>query len=272
MKTQVSPFCLYLKRARCYGGAPPQELDMRNLIFAFLGADAVFAALYFPGLLGLGESIVPGVLAFVAVYYFLARRVYKAVEGVFSAAAKHLQQQPPKLDLAISTLESARKFVSYQFGVRSQIDAQIGVIYFLQKEFKKSQPYLESSISFGHWLGAAMLAVIHYKKKRPAEMKEALEVAVKKGKKEALAWNLYAYLMVQSSDRDAAQAVLIRGVKATKDNENVKSALLAVQNNKKIKMKAFKEQWYQFHLEQPPKDYQQVQMRQKISKAQRRGR
>ena len=56
-------------------------------------------------------------------------------------------------------------------------------------------------------------------------------------------------------------------------SRKVKEALLAVQNGKKIKMKAYKEQWYQFHLERPPVDQQQAAFMQgKMGKMARRGR
>ena len=54
-------------------------------------------------------------------------------------------------------------------------------------------------------------------------------------------------------DRDKAIAVLARGKEALggKD-ETLNENLLALQNNKKMKMKKYGEAWYQFHLEQHP--------------------
>jgi predicted Zn-dependent protease len=121
-------------------------------------------------------------------------------------------------------------------------------------------------------MAAAMLAVVHYKKKDHAEMKRVLEVVTKRAKSQGLAWTLRAYLLCQIGERAAAQQVLAEGVKKTKDDPKVKEALLAVQNDRKIKMRAYKEQWYQFHLERPPAEYQQVMIGGKGSKASLRGR
>ena len=246
---------------------------MRNLLYAFGAGFLAFAVLYFPGLLRLGESIVPGFIVILAAYFVLARKTFKTVEQIFTKAASYLQSMPPKFDLAIKTMESARVHAGTQFGVASQIDNQIGVMYFLQKQFNKAMPYLEKSLQFGHWMGGAMLAVIYYKKKKHAEMRQTMETVVKKGKKQSLPWNLYAYLLCQIGERDAAQSILVQGLKKTGDDPKIKDSLNQLQNGKKIKMKQYKEQWYQFHLENPPKQYQQMQMGGgRPTKAQRRGR
>ena len=147
------------------------------------------------------------------------------------------------------------------------------MIHFMQKEFNKAQPFLQRSASFGHWMGGAMLGVIYYKKKDHTRMRQTFEVVTKRGKKQSLAWTLYAYLLNQIGARDEAMQVLSKGLKATKEDPKVKEALLALQNNKKIKMRnLYKEQWYQFHLERPPAQQQQVVGGGKVKKAARRGR
>ncbi len=245
---------------------------MRNILLSILAGVIVFGALYVPGVLGLGESIVPGVLAVTIAYFVLARWVFKRVEKLFTEASKSLQSMPPKFEVAVAGMEKAYAYAVWQVGVRSQVDAQIGVIYFLQKEFTRAMPYLLRALTFGHWLSVAMLAVTYYKKKNHEEMEKTLEVLTKRAKKQPLAWCLRAYLLKQVGKKEQAQKVLVDGVKKTKDDPKVKEALLAVQNNRKIKMRAFKEQWYQFHLERPPAQYQQVQIGGKMGKAARRGR
>ncbi|MBN1961436.1 MAG: hypothetical protein JW841_10855 [Deltaproteobacteria bacterium] len=225
---------------------------MRNLLISLLICAVIVAILSLTGILNTYEAIVPGIIALIASYFVLMRRTLKRVEAIFSQASKSLSSSPPKLDLAISTIEKAYTFCVWQFGVRSQVDTQIGVIYFLQQDFKKSLPYLERSLGFGYWLGGAMLGVIYYKKKDHASMRKTFDIIIKRAKKQSLAWNLYAYLLTQINDRPAAQALLAIGVKKTKNDPKVAEALLAVQNNKKINMRSYKEQWYQFHLERPP--------------------
>ncbi len=248
------------------------EVVMLNLVYAAAAGLLVFAALALPGLLSPLEAIAPGFLTLLVAYFVLARRSFKQVEGIFTEASKALTAMPPKLELAVQTLEKAYPLGKVQIGITSQVDTQIGMLYFLQQDFNKALPYLQRSMAFGHWIGAAMLGVIHYKKKDHAAMRRTFETVLKKAKNQGLAFNLYAYLLQQIGDNDGAQKVLVDGVKRTKDDPKVKDSLLAVQNGKKIKMKAYKEQWYQFHLERPPMDQQPAFMQGKMGKIARRGR
>lgn len=246
---------------------------MRNLLIALGLGVLVVATLFVPGLLKFGESLVPGLLVAGIAYAMLARRVFRQVEAIFMDASKSLQTMPPRFDQAINNMQKAYALAGYQFGVRSQIDTQIGVIYFLQQEFNKALPYLKRSLMFGHWMGGAMLGVIYYKKKDHAEMRKTFDVVTRRAKKQGLVWCLYGYLLDQIGDKDAAMRVLSDGVKKASDDARVQEALLALQNGKKIKMKAYKEQWYQFHLERPPVEQQQMPFGGgRISKAARRGR
>jgi tetratricopeptide (TPR) repeat protein len=247
---------------------------MRNIAMALGVGVLAFAILYAPGFLNFGESLVPGLLAAVAAYVVLARRTFRRLEAIFAESAQVLQSVPPKFDLAVSTIQKAYALAPYQLGIRSQVDAQIGVIYFLQKDFNKAQPYLQRSLVFGHWLAGAMLGVIQYKKKDYAEMRKTFGVVTKRAKKQGIVWNLYAYLLVQLNEKDAAMRVLTDGLKHTGDDARVKDSLLALQNGKKLKMRAYKEQWYQFHLERPPIEYSHGGggMGGKMSKIARRGR
>ena len=245
---------------------------MRNLLVSLVGGAAVWGALFAPGLLKMGEAILPAIIAVIATYFVLARRTFKQVEKLLVGGSQFVQQMPPRFDLAIAGMEKAYAFSSAQFGVKSQIDNQIGVLYFLQKEFSKALPYLEKSLGMGHWMGGAMLGVIYYKKKNHDKMRETFKVVTKKGKKQSLPWALYAYLLCQIGERDQAQAVLVEGLGKNSDDPRLKDALLSVQNGKKIRMRTYKEQWYQFHLERPPVKYQQSAMGTKVSKQQRRGR
>lgn len=231
---------------------------MRNLAIAIAVGGLVFAALFLTKLLTAGESAVPAVIAVAIAYFVLARMTFKKVEAIMLEAQTSLQAMPPRVDQAIAVMQRAYPYGDHQFGVRSQIDTQIGMLHYMMQEFNKALPYLEKSLRFGHWMGGAMLGVLYYKKKNNEKMKETFEFVSKRARKQGLVWNLYAYLLTQLNENDKAQQVLATGVKETKGDERVKESLLALQNGKKIKMKAYKEQWYQFHLERPPAQYGQA--------------
>lgn len=245
---------------------------MRNLAMAILCGAAIFAGLFFSKLLTAGESAVPAVLAVAITYFVFARMTFKKVEAIMMEAQNALQTMPPRIDAAIATMQKAYPYGAQQFGVKSQIDTQIGMLLYMTQDFNKALPYLEKSLRFGHWMGGAMLGVLYYKKKNNEKMKETFEFVTKKGRKQGLVWNLYAYLLTQIGENDKAQQVLGLGVRETKGDEKVKESLLALQNGKKIKMKVYKEQWYQFHLERPPAQYGQPQGGARFDRGAMRGR
>jgi len=206
--------------------------------------------LYGSHLLTFKETIVPASIVFIVAFIVLGFKTAKKLEKIFLEVGKLLQNQ--KFDLAIQTLKSAYPLTRYQFGVKSQLDSQIGMILYLRKEFNQSIPYLEQSKRLGHWMGVAMLAVAYFKKKDYAHMQTSFEYLASKAKKQGLVWNLYAYCLLALNKKEEAQQVLARGVNAAKEDGRVKDNLLDLQNGKKtIKMKTYAE-WYQFHLEAPP--------------------
>jgi tetratricopeptide (TPR) repeat protein len=246
---------------------------MWNILLALSCGALLSLALRLPNLLTTGEAAVPGILLAFGVYFVLARRTFREVEGIFSRGNSLLQRPPPNFSQAIAQIEGAYKLAPYQLGVRSQIDTQIGVLYFLQKEFGRALPYFQRSLMFGYWVGGAMLGVIYYKRHDHVQMRKTFEVVTTRAKKQGLAWTLYAYLLAQIGERQAAQQVLVRAQKHVRGDPRVAEALLALQNGQKIRMRAYQEQWYQFHLERPPAQMQQgMGGPQRMSRQQRRGR
>ncbi len=246
---------------------------MFNAVLALLCGTLLSLALRLPQLLTTGEAIVPGILLALGTYWALARRTLRRVETIFGRGNRLLQQPPPNFARAIGHIEAAYPLARYQFGVRSQVDAQIGILYFLQKDFGRALPYLKRSLMFGYWVAGAMLGVIYYKRHDHAQMRKTFDVVTSRAKKQGLAWTLYAYLLGQIGDAAGAQRVLTRAKKVAGQDPRVGDALLAVQNKQKIRMRAYQEQWYQFHLERPPAQMLSTGMGpQRVSRQQRRGR
>lgn len=247
---------------------------MFNLLYALLCACATYAVLALPHLLTPAESVVPAVLAALVAYFLLARRTFRALQHIVGLSGQALQTQPPQVQQAIAMLQRGYPLARQQLGVRSQLDAQLGILYFVTRDYNRAQPLLARSFLYSPWLAGAMLGVVQYKKKDVAEMKRTFNIVTRKGKKQGLAWNLYAYLLLQQGERDEAQRVLTEGVRhAGAADPRLGEALLALQNNKRFKMRAYKEQWYQFHLENPPVVYQQAPRgSSKVSRIARRGR
>lgn len=245
---------------------------MLNLLYSLLAGAVTATLLWLSGWLSLGASIVPAVLVALGMAVVLARRSFSQLQAVMMRGAACLQTMPPKPEQAIAIMSQAYPLARQQFGIKSQIDGQIGIIYFLQREFGRAQPYLTRSLLFGHWMGGAMLGVIQYKKKDVAGMRRTFQTVLRKAKKQGLAHNLYAYLLLQVGDRDGAQKVLTDAAGQAGADPRVKENLLALQNGRKMKMRGYNEQWYQFHLERPPVMQQPQQGSSRAQRMARRGR
>lgn len=243
---------------------------MFNILIALGSGVATEFILYLPGWLSAYQASAPAICIFMLVYFILARRCFKQLENIMTDAGKALQNNPPKFEKAIGVLKQGYKLNSWQFGVKAQVSSQIGMILYMKKEEKEAAKYLEESKDLAHWMAAAMLGVIYYRQKKFDEMVKAFEIAVKKSKKETLAWSVYAWCLEEQGKREEAMAILNRGIKKVKDHSKLEENLLALQNNKKMKMRQlYKEQWYQFMLEKPPQVMMENQF-QPFSKKRRR--
>ena len=236
---------------------------MINLALSMLAS----ALVYFGFLLWLKvwyQAMVPAVLIFVAAYYFLSRSTWERVRGVLEEAMQYLEglnsrrdiaqqteQRNQIVDEAIRRLKIGYAYGKWQFMVRSQIDAQIGIVlYQMRNDINAALPYLEKSFQ-RNWIAQAMLAVVYMKKHDPDKMKKTFELAIRFNKKQPLLWGVYAYCLQKIKDSDGALAVLNRATKDNPNNAAIQENLTMLQNGKKLKMKEVGDQWYQFNLEKP---------------------
>jgi tetratricopeptide (TPR) repeat protein len=224
---------------------------MINLAIAILGGalSGVLLAVW----LSFVEAFIPAALVTAAVYILISRRTLKRVEAVMLAAQKDLMAG--RLDRALSTIESARRWRRWQFLLNKQINGQLGTLHYLREDFQKAFPLLEQS-DVRNWVARAMLAVILYRKKDYSKMDQEFEGTARFNKKQGLLYSLWAWCHWKQGNIDRAMQILARGDKELDGkDERLKQNLLNLQNDKKMKMKGYAEQWYQFHLEKilPPK-------------------
>ncbi len=214
----------------------------------------------------IGFGIIPGIMVAFAFLFWRSRIVFKDMQRVSEKVQAILtpqrqglgmKQQKPRIDDAVTVLREMDKWRAWQPWIGSNVDGQIGMLYYLDKRFGEARPYLEKSFR-RNWVARAMLGVSQYKKKEYDAMRQTFEAAVKASKKESLLWNIYAWCELKLGERDRAIAILNRAVEFVESDQRTKNNLTALQNGKKMKMKGWNEMWYQFHLEKPPT--QQVQM------------
>jgi len=222
---------------------------MLTIIIAVAAALATFALVTV--LFSAIAAILPAIAVFGVTYFLIARRLQKGMEALIMRAQGELQKG--RFDAAIGIFETIKaRYGRWQLFTSSMIDGQIGGIYYVRQDFDKAKPYLERAF-VRHWVARAMLAVICFKKRDYKAMDKNFEKAAAYSPKQGLLWSLWAYCHYRLGHVDRAIAILLEGKKKLGDADSKLNAnLLSLQNEKKMKMRGYGEQWYQFMLEMPP--------------------
>ncbi len=194
-------------------------------------------------------STLVALVVFAGVYFLGTRIVMKKVGELMETVQRDLQAG--RSEKAIKLLESGMRYAPWQFFIKSQINAQIGTILFLKRDFAEAFEYLQKGM-VRHWMAMGMLGVCYMKRNKTAKMIETFEKATAATKKEPMLWGLYAYCLDKVGEHAKAIEALEKGLRRLggKD-ENLQDNLELLQEGKKMKMKGFGELWYQFHLESP---------------------
>lgn len=203
-------------------------------------------------------GLIPGLIVFAGLYIVLARRIALRIQALSGAAQKELstpaanvRDQKVKIDKSLKILEEGLQYEKWQFMIASEIHAQLGMIKYMSKDLDGAQMHLEKA-NPRNYMAKAMQAALWYQKKDFDRMRSAFEAAVKSGKKEGLVWAAYAWCLQQLKDNEGALKVMARAVQQNPTDEKLKNGLTALQNDKRLKMKAWEPMWWQFGLEQPP--------------------
>jgi tetratricopeptide (TPR) repeat protein len=220
------------------------------VINLLLGLGVAIAVALLSKLLGISLwlGLPLGLVGGVALFIWLGRKVQTQLESIFTRAGELMKKQ--HFDAAIEVMKEGYKLGPRQFLVKGSIDGQIGVVQYLRKKNEEAEPLLKSA-SMQHYVAKAMLAILQWKRGEKKRAKQTFELALKAGKKESLLYGVYAYALNEMKDRDAAIAILNRGLKICKGDERLLSNRSLLQNGKAMKMKVYGEQWYQFMLERP---------------------
>lgn len=238
---------------------------MLNLIISLLVSTVV--AVCVNTFAGVHVWVAAGVslAVFTVLYIVTTRVVMKKIAVLMDSAQRDLQAGRP--EKAIKILESGFKYSNWQFYIKPQINAQIGTIYYMQRNFTKAFDYLQKGF-VRHWVAMAMLGITYMKRNKTTEMINTFEKATTGSRKEPMVWNLYAYCLEKVGDTEKAIAVMEKGLKKTGGDERLEANLEALREGRKMKMKGYGDMWYQFHLEKPgalvKKQTRAVQGRRKI--------
>ena len=209
-----------------------------------------FLPLYWP------IGIILGILAAGGMFFLLAKLIMKKITVIVEASSVELTKG--QFSRAIILLEKGFKYKYRHPFIAAQLNSQIGVTYYYKRDFKKAEEYLKKGIA-SHYIGQCILGILYMKKKDVEKMKKAFKAATRTSRKESIVWSLYAYCLNTMGKKDEAIQILNKGLKRLPKDENIKANLKALQNNQRMKMRAYKDIWPAFMLEkniirqQPPR-------------------
>ena len=216
------------------------------LICAALGVVVLLVAMLGFKLAWWGSLLI-GLVVFCVAFFFLSRYISTKLMAILEQAGKDLQGQ--RFEKAIREMKEALRFGPWQLYVTDQINSQIGMAYYIRRDFSNAFPYLEKSF-FKNWAAMGMLAICYMKRQKRDKMEKTFEKAVQWNGKESLLWNLYAYCLADECGETAkAIAILEKGLKKLPGDTHLVENLENLQAGRKMKMRAFGDPWYQFHLE-----------------------
>lgn len=216
--------------------------------FIALAVGALFgAALHFTTGLHPVVPAIAGVVVFSAVYVILLKKVMGRINTAMESVQKDIAANRP--DSAIHKLEGVKKkYANWQFYITKQMNAQIGMVYYLRRDFGKAYEFLNQGF-VRHWVAMAMLAIIYMKRNQPKKMIATFDKAVAVTRKEPMLWSLYAFCLERIGDRNKAVSIMEKGLKKVGTNELMAANLEALKVGKKMKMQDYGDVWYQFQLE-----------------------
>ena len=220
---------------------------MYNLLISAGAALAVLLILLFGFKLVWWGSVLIAMVIFTGVFILFSRITMKKVMVAIDTAGKDLQGQ--RFEKAIRELKDAlEKYGKWQIYVEGQLNSQIGMIYYMKRDFSNAFPYLEKSF-FKNWAAMAMLGICYMKRQKKDKMIATFDKAITGSPKESLLWNLYAYCLNETGETTKAKAVIEKGLKKLPSDGPLKENLENLNQGKKMKMRNFGDMWFQFHLE-----------------------
>jgi len=194
----------------------------------------------------LWASSLVGFAAFTVVYILVTRIVMKKISALMETAQRDIQAN--RAEKAVKVLESGFKYAPWQFYIKGQINAQIGMILYIKRDFAEAFEYLQKGF-VRHWIAMGMLAVCYMKRNKTSKMIETFDKATTATKKEPFLWNLYAYCLDKVGEHEKAISVMEKGLKKVGSNETLQANLDILKDGGRMKMMPYGDLWYQFHLE-----------------------
>ena len=219
---------------------------MLTLFISLAVAALLSLGLHFGAGLALAYAISAGLLVGVAIYFFSYRALTKKMQVTMEVVQRDMMAN--RIEKAIKTLEGTHNYDKWLFYNKAMVNSQVGTIYYLKRDFTKAFDYLQKGFT-RHWSGMGMLAICYMHKNKTGKMIDTFDKALVGTRKEPVLWELYAFCLSKSGEKEKAIKTLEKGLKKIKEHENMTANLAALKEGRKMKMQVYGDLWLQFHLE-----------------------
>jgi predicted Zn-dependent protease len=195
------------------------------------------------------------VILAIVIWVLIARRIGKRLQPAMEQVQRQMQQQ--HFQLAYQSLEDMLPMCKWIPLLKGQLLAQMGMLSLHMGQKDRGVELLEGA-SLKNADARLMLACIRYRDGEANRAIEVLKLTAKISKKHPLLHNTYAWMLHKAGKNDEAQAALASFLKKNAKSAPTKENMLRLQNNKRMSMTGFAEQWYALGLEQPPQTMGQM--------------
>ncbi len=220
---------------------------MYNLLVALALSLVVFALVGFT--LGWIPALIPALAVFGTATYLLTQRMSALIEPEVRAAVDLLQNQ--KVEESKALLRAVKqKYGPWQLFISGQMDAQLGMIAYIQTKFDEAYPLLEAG-SWQNQLALTCMGAIKWRNGKKDDAYKLFEKASDASGKETSTYMVWAVLAERDGKQRDALAALDRGLKIVPNAKVLKDLRDTIANRRKVDTSEFGEVWFQFF----PEDY-----------------
>jgi tetratricopeptide (TPR) repeat protein len=218
---------------------------MLNLLVALAVGVAVFAAV--TALWGPIAAVFPAVFFAGLALFLLARRIGSRVNAELEPLMGLLQARRIE-DARALLLGVKARYARWQLLLGSQIDAQLGMLEYLQLHWDEALPLLEK----GRWRNGqafACIGAIHWRRGDKTKAFEALARAQTVAPKDPMVAVVRATLLLRDDRREEALRALSDARGSLSSSKLILDLQARVAKKQKVDTKQFGEGWYQYFPE-----------------------
>lgn len=198
---------------------------------------------------GWGGGLFIALMVFVVSWILWTRRMGRQLQPKMEAVRKLAERG--QIDAARRSLAEMLPMGRWVPLLTGQLHAQLGVLALHSGEENKAIEHLSQATRRSPE-GQLMLAALHYRRKNPAEALKVMAAAAPFHQKDSLVQNVYAYLLQKEGRVDDAIAQLNLLVRKSPEDAIGKDNLRRLQNQQRMDLKVFGNEWFALGLERPP--------------------